>query len=173
MSVGRVLVVCGVAGSGKTTVGRAVATELGVTFVDADDYHSQRARATMRRGDPLSEPDRLRWLTRVSAAADAARPCVLACSALGRRHRDVLRSVGDVDIVLLDVGVPELLRRLGRRRDHFAGPALLSSQLATFEPAGDGERVWVVDGTATPAGCMARIVSLVSGRAADPPHPMR
>jgi gluconokinase len=169
VSTGRVLVVCGVAGSGKSTVGQAVATELGVTFIDADDYHSRQARAQMQRGDPLSEPDRLRWLRRVAAAAGAARPCVLACSALGRRHRDLLRSIGEVDIVLLEVGVGELVRRLAGRRDHFAGPALLSSQLATFEPPGPGERVWTVDGSAPQEECVAAILWLVSRQHTEPP----
>lgn len=133
-----------------------------MAFVDADDYHSPQAKQQMRSGDPLSDTYRVQWLSRVADAATNARPCVLACSALGRRHRDILSCVGDAEVVLLDVNASELARRPASRQGHFAGPALLSSQLAVFEAPGPDERVLVVDGSAPLQECVARIVWLTS-----------
>lgn len=140
-----IVVLCGVAGSGKTTIGRRLASVLGVAFIDADDYHSAAARATMGFGRPIDESERAAWLHRVAQAADAARPAVVACSALGRRHRDALRRLGAVHVVVLDVAPEELARRLGERTGHFAGPGLLASQLASYEPPLPDEPVRRVD----------------------------
>jgi carbohydrate kinase (thermoresistant glucokinase family) len=134
----------GVAGSGKTTVGRALAARLGVPFVDADDLHSEAAIAAMQAGRALDDAERAPWLQRVHAAVAEVGdgPVVLACSALKRSYRDVLRDgVPNLTFVDLDVDTDTLAHRLAARRDHFAGVDLLPSQLATLEVGDDVVRV--------------------------------
>jgi gluconokinase len=130
------VVVMGVAGSGKTTVGALVASALGVPFLDADDLHSPAAKAEMAAGRPLTQAARVPWLDRVHealAAHDGG--VVVACSALtdaARRH--LADGLDDVRFVFL-TGDPVLLaQRLAGRHGHFAGPNLLPSQLHTLEP---------------------------------------
>lgn len=164
MDRGAIVVLCGVAGSGKTTIGRRLASVLGVAFVDGDDCHSPAARATMRSGRPIDGSERSAWLDRVAEAADAARPTVVACSALGRRHRDSLRRLGEVTMVLLDVSPDELARRLTERPGHFAGPGLLASQLASYEPPTADERVRRVDAGQGVDACVEDIARMLRDR---------
>jgi gluconokinase len=142
------IVLMGVAGSGKTTVGRLVAARLDAPFVDADDFHSADAIAAMHAGRPLDDAERGPWLERVCAAVAAALPdgdggpIVLACSALKRSYRDVLRAgVPGLTFVDLTVDPETLAHRLDARRGHFAGAELLPSQLATLELGDDVVRV--------------------------------
>ena len=131
-----IVVVMGVEGVGKTTVGRRMADELGVEFVDADDEHSPAAKERMAAGIPLDDEARAPWLDRLDAILreHEASGLVLACSALTRAYRRRLtRGVRDVAFVAL-VAPPEVLReRIADRRGHFAGTNLLDSQLATLE----------------------------------------
>jgi carbohydrate kinase (thermoresistant glucokinase family) len=135
----KIVIVTGVSGSGKTTVGRALASRLDWDFHDADDLHAPEHIERMRRGEPLDDALRQPWLERVrrvvEEAAREGRDTVIACSALKERYRQALAAgVSGVHFVYLS-GEPELLRtRLERRRDHFAGTALLESQLAALEP---------------------------------------
>lgn len=137
----RAVIVMGVAGAGKTTVGRALASSLGWTFVDADDYHSAVDVERMHAGIPLTDADRAPWLAalrdRVSAALDGDTGLVLACSALRQRYRDALvprgAPPGAVAFVHLVVPPAVLTRRLEHRVGHFAGGSLLGSQLRTLE----------------------------------------
>jgi gluconokinase len=154
------VVVMGVAGSGKSTVGPVVATALGVPFVDADDFHDDASIARMRRGEPLDDAVRGPWLDRLHAQllAHRATGAVLACSALTPAYRARLTDGIDADFVLLDVPAAELDRRLRDRRDHFAGAALLPSQLAILEPGPD---VHTVDGDRPPADVAAAVVAAV------------
>lgn len=127
----------GVAASGKTTVGRALAAQLSWRFLDADDYHSKRSRAKMHAGQPLSDRDRLPWLTRLHAAlaqaVAAKRPVVLACSALTKRYRRVLIGrLQCVDVVYLRI-TPRLARRRIGARTHFFNPGLLANQFEILE----------------------------------------
>ena len=138
------IVLMGVAGSGKTTIGRLVAARLDAPFVDADDLHTPAAIAAMHAGHPLDDAERAPWLERVRAAIAAIGdgPVVLACSALKRSYRDVLRDgVPGLTFVDLDVDAETLARRLAARPDHFAGADLLPSQLATLELGDDIVRV--------------------------------
>ena len=133
-----IIVVTGVAGSGKTTVGRAAAAKLGWTFRDADDLHDSESVARIRAGLPLDDEVRGPWLRRVRAAIDetvaAAEPMVLACSALKERYRRVLADgVDAVRFVFLAADADLLRERLTQRTGHFAGPALLDSQLEALE----------------------------------------
>jgi len=131
----------GVAASGKTTVGRALANQLGWQFLDADDYHSKRSRAKMRDGQPLTDRDRLPWLERLHAAlvdaVAAKRPVVLACSALTERYRRTLIGrLRSVRVVYLRI-TPGLAQRRIAARTHFFNPGLLTNQFEILEePAG-------------------------------------
>jgi gluconokinase len=134
-----VILVMGVAGCGKTTVGRALAQALDCTFVDADDLHAAQDVERMRRGEPLDDVVRGPWLRRVHDAvglhlADGRR-VVLACSALKAAHRSVLLSgVARSAVVHLRADRSTLERRLRTRPGHFMPASLLDSQLATLEP---------------------------------------
>lgn len=159
------LVVMGVSGSGKSSVGRALAAALGYDFVDADDLHPPANVTKMRGGTPLDDDDRWPWLAAVAdvmhehLARDAG--IVVACSALKRVYRDRLRSAGlGVRFVHLHGSEELMARRLSRRGDHFFDPRLLASQFATLEapqPA-DEPDVLVVDAAAS----IATIVSDVT-----------
>ena len=137
-----VIILMGVAGAGKTTVGAALALELGWRFLDADDLHAPAAIAQIRAGVPLTDADRQPWLAAlhsiVATALDRREPLVLACSALKARYRDVLRGdLRSVRFVHLNADRATLANRLEERTGHFAGPALLASQLADLEPPAD------------------------------------
>ena len=133
-----VVVVMGVAGSGKTTVGRLLAEQRGWLFFDADDFHPPENVEKMRRGIGLTDADREPWLdalaAKIRALADAGQSAVLACSALKQSYRDRLAVDPAVRFVHL-TGTPELLRkRLEERKGHYAHADLLASQLAALEP---------------------------------------
>jgi gluconokinase len=137
------IVVMGVAGAGKTTVGSRLARALGLPFIDADDLHSPDAIASMSAGHPLDDEQRMPWLRRVNAALRAQPDgFVLACSALKRAYRDVLRDgVDGLTFVFLDVDVDNLVERLRSRTGHHVGVDLLPSQLATLELGDDVVRI--------------------------------
>lgn len=133
------MVVSGVSGSGKTTVGRALASSLGWSFHDADDLHSAENIERMRQGLALDDAMREPWLRRVRAVIEDAlrdgRGAVVACSALKAKYRRILsEGLEPVRFVFLDAERELLKDRLAERRDHFAGPALIDTQLAALEP---------------------------------------
>jgi gluconokinase len=133
-----VVLLMGVTGSGKTTVGEKLAAELGWTFSDADDFHPAANKAKMRAGIPLTDDDRWPWLLAVRQVIEQAlrdnRGAIVACSALKAAYRDVLAGgLERVRFVLLD-GDPAVLKaRLAQRRHEFMNPALLESQIDTLE----------------------------------------
>jgi gluconokinase len=130
------VVVMGVEGAGKTTVGRRLADELGVEFIDGDDEHSPAAKERMAAGIPLDDATRAPWLDRLDAILreHESSGLVLACSALTPAYRQRLtRGVADVAFVALVAPRDVLLERIADRRGHFAGTDLLDSQLATLE----------------------------------------
>lgn len=133
-----VVVLMGVTGSGKTTVGEQLAAELGWTFADADDFHPAANKAKMHAGIPLTDDDRRPWLQAlrdvITQSLNSRRGAVIACSALKSAYREVLGGgLADVHFVLLH-GDPAVLKaRLAERRHEFMNPALLDSQLATLE----------------------------------------
>lgn len=138
----------GPSGSGKTTLGERLARALGRPFVDADDHHSPSNIAKMRAGTSLTDEDRRPWLEELREILFREPSTVLACSALKRSYRTLLRPDGiDVVFLLLDVPEAELARRLKERRGHYAGPSLLASQLAALEPPSLELRSYVVDGS--------------------------
>lgn len=161
-----VVIVMGVSGSGKTTVGRLLADRTGWTFVDADDHHPPANVAKMTRGEPLTDEDRMPWLKRLRALIDDAlatdAPMVLACSALKQRYRQVL-GIGDprVTLVYLRGDEARIAERMRARSDHFFRPALLHSQ---FEALEEPEDALVVDVDAAPEAITSAIVGALSLR---------
>lgn len=156
-----VVVVMGVEGVGKTTVGRAVAERLGVEFVDGDDFHSAEAKAQMAAGVPLDDAAREPWLDRLDAVLrdHASSGIVLACSALKHTYRERLsRGVPHVVFVVLVAPRDVLTERITARRGHYAGLALLDSQLETLEL---GDDVTTVDATQAVGDTVAAAVRAV------------
>ncbi|WP_231479926.1 MULTISPECIES: gluconokinase [unclassified Microbacterium] len=154
----RPIVVMGVSGVGKTTVGRELARRMGVAFIDADDLHGPENIAKMAAGAPLDDDDRWPWLDRVGAALAADPAVVVACSALKRSYRDRLRaSAPTVFFVHLDAPRERVVAQTTARRDHFMPPALLASQLQTLEPLGPDEQGIAVTVDAAPEELVARI----------------
>ena len=149
-----VVVVMGVAGAGKTTVGRALADSLGWRFMDADDFHAPESVVRMRAGLPLDDAMRAPWLAELRAVIartlEGGESAVLACSALRHSYRDALvppaAPADAVRFVHLRASPATLAARLGARAGHFAPPALLESQLATLEEPGPGEHALALDG---------------------------
>jgi gluconokinase len=135
------VVVMGVSGSGKSTVGAALARRLGVPFVDADTLHPSANVAKMAAGEPLGDDDRHPWLERVGEwLAGHGDGGVASCSALKRSYRDRLRAHCPAVTFLHLSGSPELIaRRLAARSGHFMPAALLASQFDTLEPLGPDE----------------------------------
>jgi gluconokinase len=147
MAPHRLVVIMGVEGVGKTTVGRKLAEELGVEFVDGDDEHSPEAKERMAAGIPLDDEWRAPWLDRLDAILreHASTGLVLACSALTHQYRRRLtRGVAHVAFVALVAPREVLEKRVAGRRGHFAGTSLLDSQLQTLEL---GDDVKTVDAT--------------------------
>jgi gluconokinase len=148
----QVIIVMGVSGAGKTTVGQALANELGWTFYEGDDFHPPRNIEKMAAGKPLTDEDRAPWLAALRTLIDETLArggrAVIACSALRHGYRKRLTPDGQqrasVKFVFLDVPVAVLRERLRERRGHFMTDALLDSQLATLEPPRNALRV---DGT--------------------------
>jgi gluconokinase len=155
-----VIVMMGVSGSGKSTVGRALAERIRGRFVDADEYHPPTNVAKMRGGTPLTDDDREAWLRTLRSEVDAwlaaQETVVLACSALTRRSRQSLGTARDgVRLVHLR-GTPELIAERMRGREHFMPASLLASQFATLEPP---EGALELDAARSPDELVTRIVA--------------
>jgi gluconokinase len=138
------IVVMGVAGSGKTTIGEKLAERLGWAYEDADKFHPRANVEKMSAGHPLTDEDRWPWLRAIADEIDrvcnAADHVVIGCSALKRAYRDVLvHGREDVRIVYLDGSRELIARRLKARKGHFMPPALLDSQFKALQPPGDDE----------------------------------
>lgn len=163
----RIVVVMGVAGSGKTTVGREVARRLGWRFQEGDALHPPENVAKMRSGQPLDDDDRAPWLAAIAACIDAWRrdgACgVVTCSALKRAYRDVI--IGGrpgVRLIYLSGSRELLAERLRQRRGHFMPASLLDSQLATLVPPSPDEHPLAISVEAPVASIVDRIVAALA-----------
>jgi gluconokinase len=158
------ILLMGVAGSGKTEIGRLLADRLGFEFLDADAFHPPANVERMRQGIPLVDADRWPWLDRLAAEIGdrlaEGRGLVLACSALARRYRDRL-GIGrpGVRLVHLDGDRDLIAARLAGRRGHFMNPALLESQFALLERPSEEEHPIAVDVAAPPPEIVNRIIA--------------
>ncbi len=139
MDTKKLIVVMGITGSGKSTIGKALSEKLGIPFLDADDFHPQENIKKMTRGTPLTDDDRWPWLGAiVEYVLQAHRhEFVLACSALKQSYRDYLGQRLDNKYLFLELSKEEAEDRLSQRKDHFMPRGLVSSQLETLEPPVD------------------------------------
>ena len=149
-----IVIVFGVSGAGKTTVGKLFPEELGWRFVEADDFHPRANIDKMRRGIPLTDEDRWPWLEclreQIKKCIEAHRNAVLACSALKRAYRQRLRVSGEVKFVFLRGDYALVEKQLRRRRGHFMNPELLRSQFADLEEPKPDEDILTVELGRTP-----------------------
>ncbi|QTE29294.1 gluconokinase [Pengzhenrongella sicca] len=165
------VVVMGVSGSGKTTVGQALADRLGVPYADADTFHSEASVAKMASGHPLDDDDRAPWLLAIGAwlAEHDATGAVVGCSALRRRYRDVLRSAAPRLELLHLAGDPAVLtQRVAERPGHFMPASLITSQLETLEALEADERGRVLDLTAPVDEIVASFAASLTNPGARP-----
>ena len=136
-----IVMLMGVTGCGKTTVGRALAQSLGWAFYDADDFHPPANVAKMASGVPLTDDDRWPWLDRIAEllmrAQQGGGHAVLACSALKQIYRDRIARAGDVHVVYLKGDLATIEARLAKRRHKYMPASLLPSQFATLEEPAD------------------------------------
>ena len=145
--MGSPIVVMGVSGSGKSTVGAALAQRLRVPFADADDFHPPANIAKMMAGQPLDDDDRHPWLETIGQwLAEHADGGVMSCSALKRKYRDQLRTHDPHVMFLYLAGTPEVIgRRQASRPGHFMPASLLRSQFDTLEPLAPEELGITID----------------------------
>ena len=162
-----VVVLMGVSGCGKTTIGRDLATRLGWQFQEGDALHPPGNVAKMAGGTPLVDDDRWPWLAKIAEVIDGWRANgvsgVVTCSALKRRYRDIL--IGDRrDVRLVHLCGPQSIvaARLAARRGHFMPPALLASQFATLEQPGLDENPVIVPIAQSPESAVDQIIAAVS-----------
>ena len=138
-----IIIVMGVAGAGKSTIGRLLAEQLEWQFADGDDYHPQANVEKIRKGIPLNDEDRQPWLQRLRTAITGwqsqGRNAVLACSALKKSYRDELRISDEVRFVYLHGSMELIAQRLHSRTGHFAGDQILASQFADLEEPANEE----------------------------------
>jgi gluconokinase len=171
-----VVVVMGVSGSGKTTVGAMLAGRLGWTYAEADDFHPQSNVDKMAAGEPLTDEDRRPWLAAIGEWIDerlaSGEPGVVSCSALKRAYRDQLRAGrSEVRVVYLE-GSRELIgRRMVARHGHFMQASMLDSQFAALEPPTPDEGVIAVSVDATPPQIVNAIVHKLDLPPTPPPPP--
>lgn len=163
------VVVMGVCGTGKTTVGASIAERLGCPFLEGDSFHPPENVEKMRAGFPLDDDDRWPWLERLGRAigehAQQNQPVVATCSALKRAYRDRLRLCAGRDIffIMLDGDRDLLEERMAARTDHYMPPALLESQLAILERPGADETSVSLDVAEKPDQLIARALSAIAG----------
>jgi gluconokinase len=159
-----IVVVAGVSGSGKSTVGALLASRLHWEFMDGDSLHSAANVAKMHAGVPLTDADRKPWLRAVEDWIDQRRPAgvsaVLACSALHRAYREeLLAGRPEVRLVFLMVSPAVAAARLAARHGHFFPAGLLDSQFRELQPPGPDEPVLVLDASRPPSELAADIIA--------------
>ncbi|MCR5085071.1 MAG: gluconokinase [Succinivibrionaceae bacterium] len=163
------IVVMGVSGVGKSSVGEALAAALGGTFIDGDDLHPRANIDKMGRGEPLTDADRAPWLERVGDALYALsrrnRLGVIACSALRRSYRErILAACPTARFIFLDAPEQEVLSRIRARKGHFMGESMLRSQYEALEaPTAEERSVLRVDATRPRPEVVAQALALLGG----------
>ena len=155
-----IIIISGVSGVGKTTIGCLLAEELGWVFYDADDFHSPANVAKMSSGKPLDDEDRREWLASlhnlITESILNKKDIVLACSALKQAYRDYLSISDQVRIVLLQADFATIEDRLKRRENHIVSADLLKSQFETLEQS--AENLTVLDASLSPETLVQQII---------------
>ena len=166
------VVVMGVAGCGKSTVGQMLAGRLGWAFAEADDFHSAANVAKMASGTPLRDEDRRPWLESIRTwIDDTAGDSVVTCSALRRSYRDILRGAqANVRFLHLNGTQEALAARMAARADHFMPTSLLASQLATLEPLESDENGVVIEIGSTPEEIVTSAIKVLGLREVEARH---
>jgi gluconokinase len=168
-----ILVVMGVAGTGKSTVAGLLAERLNWEFQEGDALHPPANVAKMSSGIPLTDEDRWPWLDAIAAwikeKTQRGESGILTCSALKRSYRDRLRGP-NVIFVFLNGSREVIAARMASRADHFMPPALLDSQFAALEPPTADENVLKINLAATPAEEVAEVLRALEGRIASQPE---
>jgi gluconokinase len=156
-----VWIIIGVAGSGKTLIGRMLSAKLECDFLEGDRRHPPENIAKMLAQEPLTDADRAGWLqtmtTEIQRSVDQKCETVLTCSGLKRAYREQLRVSDRVQLVAIDVPESELRRRLECRGEHYMKPEMLRSQWLAFEAIEPSENVMIVDGMDSPEAIVAAI----------------
>jgi len=157
----------GVAGCGKSTLGRAVAQRMGWAMMEGDDYHSEENKTRMRAGVPLSDADREGWLRGLAAELHQRKHgTVLTCSALKRAYRDILRAASPgLAFIFLDIAEQDALRRVSARGQHFFPPKLLRSQFEILESPVNEPGVLRLDAVLPLPGLTDHAVQWLAGNA--------
>lgn len=163
------LIVMGVSGSGKSTIGTALAQSFGLEFIDGDDLHPRANKEKMAAGHPLNDEDRAPWLEiiadRIGAELADGKPIVVACSSLKRAYRTTLTAYAPSTVFVHLLGRRELIseRQNGRQHEYMPN-SLLDSQFATLEPLQDDERHIIVDLDQTPEQMVAFVASQLADK---------
>ena len=162
------MVLMGVVGCGKSSVGAALAAQIGASYADGDDLHPPANIAKMTRGEPLTDADRWPWLAAVGQALARGDHRIVGCSALKRSYRDKITAAagGPVTFIHLDGSHAVIKRRMEARTGHFMPPSLLVSQFATLEPPAPDEDAVQVDIDQPLPDIVAEIVAQLGQRAA-------
>lgn len=177
MLLSRSLLICGVAGAGKTRLATALAQQLGAPFQEGDDLHPAANVARMAAGMPLDDADRAPWLDAIAAVIAgwnvAGTPGVITCSALKRAYRDRLRAAGRIGFVFLAIDADLARARLATRTGHFMPAALVASQFAALEPP-DGEAdILPLGATLATTAQVAAVIAALADPPLSPPPPAR
>jgi len=162
-----IIVVMGVCSCGKTLIAKMLAKEMGLSFYDADDFHSTESVEKMRSGIALDDNDRLPWLKRMAEEMPqwkSSGGAVLACSALKESYRKVLKEAGEVFFVYLKGSKKLIIERMRGRKDHYMPVSLVDSQFATLEEPADAA---VVDIAKTPDEIVRYILAKLNKKRAD------
>ena len=156
-----VLIIFGISGAGKTTIGKLLARKLGWTFYEGDDFHPATNIEKMRSGIPLTDKDRGPWLTRLRELIEktlaSGENAVLACSALKKKYRDRLRAGDQIRFVFLHGDREQISKQLRQRRGHFMDPDLLESQFADLEEPKPEEQATIIELGRSPAALVHEI----------------